>query len=90
MDPITKKIVTSRDVVVDEVSPLYPDSVHEENSEFVPLIDSSIELIPLESESNERGRLMSTSQNDPTKGEATPRRTSRQSKLPNYLNDYEV
>ena len=42
MDPVTKKIGTSRDVVYDEVSTLYPDSVHEENYVFVPLIDSSI------------------------------------------------
>ena len=90
MDPVTKKIVTSRDVVFDEVSTLYPDFVHEGNFELVPLIDSCLKLSPLEFESNERGRLMSTSQNDPAQGEATPRRTSRQSKLPNYLNDYEV
>ena len=88
MDPVTKKIVTSCDVVFDEVSILYPASIHEENSEFVPLIDFSLELIPLESESSERGRLMSTSQNNPAQGEATPKRTLRQSKLPNYLNDY--
>ena len=87
MDPVTKKIVTSCNVVFVEVSTLYPDFVHEENFEFVPLIDSCIELIPLESESNERGMLKSTSQNDPAQGKATPRRTSRQSKLPNYLND---
>lgn len=85
-----KKIVTSRDVVFDEVYTSYSNLVCEENPEFVPLFYSSLDLIPVETDSSERGRLEFTTQNNTAQGEGMPRRTSRQRKLPIHLNDYEV
>nr|DAD37292.1 TPA_asm: hypothetical protein HUJ06_007933 [Nelumbo nucifera] len=90
MDPVSKKIVTSRDVIFDEVSIFYPSSAQGENSECVPLTDSNLESPPIEVGSSERGSLESISQNDPPQSEVTPRRTSRQRRLPTHLNDYEV
>ena len=51
MDLVTKKIVTSCNVVFDEVSTSYLDFVNKENSKFVTLIDSSLEFFPIEFDS---------------------------------------
>nr|DAD31904.1 TPA_asm: hypothetical protein HUJ06_010755 [Nelumbo nucifera] len=69
MDPVSKKIVTSHDVIFYEVSIFYPSSAQGENSEFVALTDSNLESPLTEVSSSERGSLESISQNDPPQGE---------------------
>lgn len=90
MDPISKKIATSRDVIFDEVSIFYPSSVHGETSKSVRLTDSNIESPSAEAVISERGSVEPISQNDPINDEVTARRTSRQRRLPTHLDDYEV
>ena len=75
MDPVSKKIVASHDVIFYEVSTLYPSSVHGETSEPVHLTDSNIESSSTKVVITGRGSVKPISQNDSIQVEITTRRT---------------
>ncbi|KAF7828725.1 Retrovirus-related Pol polyprotein from transposon TNT 1-94 [Senna tora] len=87
MDLQTKKFTTSRDVVFDEVSTTFP------TSKSVILNDSSTEILfPEVNEkiSSDDEKEKQTPPEDDESNEQATRRSTRDMRQPQYLNDYEV
>ncbi|KAF7842361.1 berberine bridge enzyme-like 8 [Senna tora] len=87
MDSQTKKFTTSRDVVFDEVSTTFP------TSKSVILNDSSTEILfPEVNEkiSSDDEKEKQTPPEDDESNEQATRRSTRDRRQPQYLNDYEV
>lgn len=84
MDPRTRKVTTSRDVIFDEVSTYKFDSSEGKDISNLPLFPEE------EISSNNRSTGASLNEENNQSNEGFTRRSTRQRQQPSYLNDYEV
>jgi len=87
MDPETKKFVTSRDIVFDEISS-YHSAQKTNNQEMILDVDQEpLELTP---ERNLQASNNDESSNSDGVEQQTERRSAREKRQPSYFKDYEV